>query len=74
MDVPQPRHARSPASEKVPAPQPSPQTAFLVGAQAAAVVAPAHEVQAEHGARPVALHVLPFTQGSAHKELAVFHA
>ena len=31
-------------------------------------------VQAVHGARPVALHVLPFTQGSAHKELAVFHA
>ncbi len=30
--------------------------------------------QAVHGARPVELHVLPFTQGGEHEELAVFHA
>ena len=49
------RQARSPASEKVPAPQPAPQTALLVAEQAAAVTAPAHEVQGEQGAKPVAL-------------------
>jgi len=45
----------SPATEKLPAPQPAPQTVLLVAEQAAAVTAPAHEVQGEHGAKPVAL-------------------
>ena len=49
------RQARSPVIEKLPAPQPAPQTALIVGKQAAAVTAPAHEVQLEQGATPEAL-------------------
>jgi len=49
------RQARSPSIEKPPTPQPAPQTVLLVAEQAAAVTAPAHEVQGEQGAKPVAL-------------------
>ncbi len=68
------RHAASPASEKVPAPQTLPQTALLVGVQAAAVTLPAHVVQAAQGASPVEFHVLPLTHRRAHVELAAFQA
>ena len=66
----------SPTSEKKPAPQAEPQTALLVALHAAVVEEPAHEVQAEQGARPVAaLKLTPATHESrVHVAFVAFHA
>ena len=53
--VPHWLQTESPASAKEPALQAGPQTELLVALQATAVEAPAHEAQAEHGAKPEAL-------------------
>ena len=55
------RQLVSPASENWPAAQPAPQTALLEGVQAEVVTVPAHEVQVEQGAKPVAFHEAPET-------------
>ena len=75
-EVPHCVQVESPASEKKPAMHAEPQTALLVALHAAVVEEPAHEVQAEQGARPVAaLKLTPATHESrVHVTFVAFHA